>query len=605
MTTRRHAITAVLGAVIATSALTPSLVFAAPRSTPSAALVSLAERYYDEQARMDPIFSATLVGDNRFDDQLPIGIAPAQRQQRFAMYHRLQAQLRAIDRRKLSGEDALSYELLARELDTHAAFEHFDDHLLPLPQLGAVPVLLANFASGQAEQPLKTVAQHEAYLKRIGRLPAWADQAIANMREGMRRHVVLPRPLVVASLAQVRSLATDKLADNPFHAAVGALPASISDAERQRLTSAYDDTIGRQIAPAMKRLADFVEKDYLPASRDTAGWGALPNGAAWYRQWVRDQTTSELSPEQIHAMGLKEVARIHGELARVAPQLGYDGDPKQLLAWVRTSVKFHPFHSEAEILDAYRAINEKVKANLPRLFGRSPKAALDIRPEPELTRASASDHYSLPAEDGSRPGVFWAVINNPAEYDSTTMTALFLHEGQPGHHFQMALQQEMTGLPAFRKRAWINAFGEGWALYAETLGREIGLYDDPAAYVGELRLEMFRAARLVVDTGLHAKGWSRDQAIAYLMDNAGFSQTQAANQIDRYMAWPGQALGYKLGSLKIQELRERARSKLGDAFNIAAFHDAVIGEGSLPLSLLDAHIDRWIASQSKGARTNR
>jgi uncharacterized protein (DUF885 family) len=600
MTHRRRFIAAILVGV-----LSQSIALAAPRAKPSAALASLAERYYDAQAEMDPIFSATLMGDNRFDDRLPITIAPAQRQQRFAMYHRLQAQLRAIDRRRLDASDALTYELLARELDTHAAFERFDDHLLPLPQLGAVPVMLANFASGQAEQPLKTVAQHEAYLKRIARLPAWTDQAIANMREGMRRGVVHQRPVVAGALTQVRALGSENLADNPFHAAVANLPASLTDAERQRLTAAYDETISRQVAPAMRRLADFVEKEYLPASRDSAGWGALPNGAAWYRQWVRDQTTSDLSPEQIHAVGLKEVARIHGELARVAPMLGYDGDPKQLLAWVRTSPKFHPFHAEAEILDRYRAINEKVKANLPRLFGRAPKAALEIRPEPELTRASASDHYSLPAEDGSRPGVYWAVINDPAEYDATTMTALFLHEGQPGHHFQMALQQEMTSLPTFRKRAWINAFGEGWALYAETLGREMGLYDDPAAYAGELRLEIFRAARLVVDTGIHAKGWSRGQAMAYLVDNAGFSETQAANQIDRYMAWPGQALGYKLGSLKIQELRERARGKLGDRFDIAAFHDAVLGEGSLPLSLLDAHIDRWIAAQAKGAQRQK
>jgi uncharacterized protein (DUF885 family) len=311
---------------------------------------------------------------------------------------------------------------------------------------------------------------------------------------------------------------------------------------------------------------------------------------------VRDQTTTELSPEEIHAIGLKEVARIHGELANVAPRLGYEGDPRQLLAWVRTNPKFLPFRSEAQILDAYRAINEKVKTNLPHLFGRKPKAALDIQPEPELSKASASDHYSLPADDGSRPGVFWAVINDPAAYDASTMTALFLHEGQPGHHFQMAMQQEMA-LPQFRKRAWINAFGEGWALYAETLGGEMGLYQDPAAYVGELRLEIARAARLVVDTGLHAKGWSRDQAVAYWMENVGASQTQARNQIDRYMAWPAQALGYKLGSLKIQELRERARRTLGDRFDIAAFHDAVLAEGALPLSLLDAHIDRWIASR--------
>ena len=263
---------------------------------------------------------------------------------------------------------------------------------------------------------------------------------------------------------------------------------------------------------------------------------------------------------------------------------------------MRTNPRFLPYRSEAEILDAYRGINERVKAQLPRLFGRVPEAPLDIRPEPELTRATASDHYSLPAEDGSRPGLFWAVINDPAAYDATAMTALFLHEGQPGHHFQMALQQELK-LPEFRKRMWINAFGEGWALYAETLGTEMGLYDDPAAWVGELRLEIARAARLVVDTGLHAKGWSRDQAIAYWVENVGSSQAQAVNQIERYMAWPGQALGYKLGSLKIQALRERARQALGDRFSVAAFHDAVLAEGVLPLSALESRIDRWIAGQ--------
>jgi uncharacterized protein (DUF885 family) len=573
---------------------------AAPQASPAAALAALAQRYYDAQARLDPVYSATLVGDNRFDDQLPITIAPAQLRQRFAMYQRMQRELAAIDRGRLKPEDALTHELLDRELAGRLAFQKFPDHLLPVQHMNAVPVLLATFGSGQAEQPLKTVAQYDAYLKRISRLPAWVDQAIVNMREGMRRGVVLPKAITTAALPQVQALGQGAVADSPFHAPVKNLPASFSAADKRRLTAAYGQAVGRQVMPAMRKLAAFMEKDYLPAGRDTAGWGALPDGAAWYAQWVRDQTTTDLAPDEIHATGLKEVARIQGELAVLAPRLGYEGDPRQLLAWVRTNDKFLPFRSEAQILDAYRAINDKVKAQLPRLFGRQPRAALDILPEPELTRATASDHYSLPAEDGSRPGVYWAVITDPARYDMTTMTALFLHEGQPGHHFQMAMQQEMA-LPQFRKRAWINAFGEGWALYAETLGREMGLYEDPAAYVGQLRLELFRAARLVVDTGLHAKGWTRDQAVAYLMDNVGFSEAQARNQIHRYMAWPGQALGYKLGSLKIQELRERARQKLGDRFSIAAFHDAVLGEGALPLSLLDTHIDRWIAARQAAA----
>jgi uncharacterized protein (DUF885 family) len=563
---------------------------------PSAALATLAERYYEAQARMDPVYSATLAGDNRFDDQLPINIAPAQRKKRFAMYHRMQRELARIDRAALSAPDALTHDLLARELRTRIGFEPFHDHLMPVYQLDPLPTVLANFGSGQAEQPLNTVAQYEAYLKRIAQLPAWTDQAIANMREGLRKKIVRPRPVVEASLPQIRALGNERVADNPFAAPIKNFPASFSTTDRQRLTQAYQLQVQGRIAPAMRKLAAFMEKDYLPASPAAPGWSALPNGTAWYRQWVRDQTTTELSPEEIHAMGLKEVARIQGELAKVAPKLGYDGDPRQLLAWVRTNEKFRPFRSEAQILAAYASIDSKVKAKLPELFTRMPKAPLDIQPEPELTRASASDHYAVPAEDGSRPGVFWAVINKPEDYDATVMAALFLHEGQPGHHFHLALQQKMN-LPAFRKRTWINAFGEGWALYAETLGNEIGLYDDPAAYVGELRLEIARAVRLVVDTGLHAKGWSREQAVAYWMDNVGSSDAQARNQIDRYIAWPAQALGYKLGSLKIQELRERARTQLGEKFKLAEFHDAVLAEGSLPLSQLDAHIDRWIASR--------
>jgi uncharacterized protein (DUF885 family) len=577
--------------------LAPAVAVArAPAADASAALSALAARYYEAKARLDPITHATELGDNRFDDQLPITIAPAHRRKRFAMVRQTRRELATIDRSRLGAADALTHDLLAHELQTQLAFEPFPDHLLPLHQMGPVPVRLAKFGDGQSEQPLSTVAQHVAYLKRIERLPAWTDQAIANLREGLRRGIVQPRAVTAAALTQLRPLGNAALDDNPFYAPIRKLPASFSDTDRARLTRAYRDAVQQRIAPAMRRLAHFVETRYLPGSRESAGWTSLPNGAAWYRQWVRDQTTSALSVEEIHALGLKEVARIQGELTKLAPQLGHDGDPRQLLAWVRAQPKFLPFRSEAQILDAYRALNDNIKRQLPQLFGRAPKAALDIRPVPELIRATASDHYALPAEDGTRPGIFWAVINEPAAYDATGMTALFLHEGQPGHHFQMALQQEMA-LPLFRKRAWINAYGEGWALYAESLGVEMGLYQDPAAYVGFLRLEMMRAVRLVVDTGLHARGWSRDEAVAYLMDNVGLTEPQARNQIHRYMAWPGQALGYKLGALKIQELRERAQQRLGSRFSLAAFHDAVLAEGPLPLSQLEAHIERWIAAQ--------
>lgn len=565
---------------------------------PAARLAALAQRYYDTQARLDPVYSATLLGDNRFDDRLPLTLAPAERARRFAAYRTMLRELAAVPRAALGEADALTRDLLEREIRTRLGFEPFFDHLMPLQQMDSIPVLLAVFSTGQAEQPLKTAAQIDAYRRRLAGLPAWTEQAIRNMREGMRRGIVVPRPVAAAALKLLAPTASERIAENPFLAPMRRLPDTIAPAERTRLEAAYRTTVIGHVAPAMRRFLAFVETEYLPACRETAGWSALPDGAAWYRQWVRDQTTTDLSPDEIRAMGEREVARIQGELAKVAPRLGYEGDPHGLLGWVRTQPKFLPFRRDDEVLAAYARINATVQSQLPRLFGRMPKAPLEIRPEPELTKAVASDHYAVPAEDGSRPGVFWAVIQDPKTYDASTMTALLLHEGQPGHHFQMGLQQEMP-LPAFRKRGWINAYGEGWALYAETLGAEMGLYDDPAAWVGELRLEIFRAARLVVDTGLHAKGWSRTRAIDYLRETVGMNEQQASSQVDRYLAWPAQALGYKLGALKIQELRERARARLGDRFSLAAFHDTVLGAGPMPLSQLDAQVERWIAAQEK------
>ena len=566
-------------------------------SKPSATLASLGDAFYLEQARFDPVNNATLLGDNRFDDQLNITISPAERNRHFtALRHQLK-QLHRIKREKLNDADALTYDLLDYSLRINIGFEQFPDHLLPVEQMDAMPIVLANFGTGQAEQPLRTIAQYEAYRKRLMLLPGWNDQAISNMREGIRRGIVQPRAIALVTVKPLKDL-TVAIDDNPFYAPIKNLPATFTAAEKEKLAHEYTQTVQQQVIPSMNKLADFFEKEYLPASRATDGWSAMPNGAAWYKQWVAYNTTTDLDPDQIHEMGLKEVSRIHGELAKLAPQLGYTGDPALMLAWMRTNPRFLPFKSEKEILDAYRAINEKVKIQLPRLFGRMPKADLDILPEPELTRATASDHYSLPSEDGSRPGIFWAVINDPAEYNSSTMASLFLHEGQPGHHFQLSLQQEMP-LPQFRKHALINSYAEGWALYAETLGHEIGLYDDPAMYAGNLRLEMMRAVRLVVDTGIHYKGWTHDRAIKYMMDNTGYSEAQSRNQIERYMVWPAQALSYKLGAMKIQELRERARQKLGNRFSLAAFHDAVLAEGPLPLSVLDNYIDHWIELQQQ------
>ncbi|MDR7335803.1 DUF885 domain-containing protein [Roseateles asaccharophilus] len=570
-------------------------------ATPTERLADLATRYYDARAGFEPL-GATENGDNRFDDQLAIDIAPAERAKRFAAWRGFLKELQALPAASLPPEQRLNRELLEQQLLDRLAFERFPDHLLPLHHMGATPLQLAFYGGGEAGQPLKTAAQLDAYLKRVARLPAWCDQAIANLREGMRRGVVQSGPVVDATLPLLRNLANDDADKSAFTAPVRAMPAGIAPDDAARLTVAYRQEWTERVAPALRRLVAFIEADYVKAvRRDAIGWGALPDGRAWYRQWVREATTTDMTPEQIHALGQQEVARIQREIAQLAPKLGFTGDPLKnggLLAWARSDARFRPFKTEAEILDHYRALNARVAPQMPKLFGRQPRMALDIRPEPELTRATASDHYTVGQADGSAPGIFWAVINDPAAYSVTTMTALFLHEGQPGHHFHLGLQLEMP-LPDFRRRTWINAYGEGWALYAETLGHELGLYADPVAYAGALRLEISRAARLVVDTGLHAKGWSRGRALQYWMDVTGASEQQAAAQIDRYLAWPGQALGYKIGSLKIQELRRRAEQKLGAKFSLAAFHDQVLGEGAMPLAVLEKRIDAWIAAQAR------
>jgi uncharacterized protein (DUF885 family) len=550
----------------------------------------LADEYYDAVARFDPV-GASENGDNRFADQLGMSIAPAQRAQQFARYGAYLKRLHGLHRDLLAPRDRTSYDILDYEL----RFAAFPEYLLPLDQMESLPVMMANFASGQSAQPLATVKDYGAYLSRLEQLGPWIDQAVANMRAGMAQGVVQPKAVVVTMLPQFKQLVAVKPEDSIYYTPAKNFPAAFTDADKTRLTAAYRAVIENKLNPALQRLAAFMENDYLPAARTSTGWSALPHGAEWYLARVASQTTTTLSPERIHEMGLAEVARIGAEYARIGPQMGYDGPPAGLPLWTAAQAKYKPFKTEQEVLAVYRKLDAQLRTKLPDLFSLRPKTPLDIRLEPELSREAASDHYTAPAVDGSRPGVFWVVVNDPTKYATTGMTTLFLHEGQPGHHFHIALMQEL-GLPNFRKFGGNNAFTEGWALYAETLGKEMGLYDKPEDYFGHLNDEMLRAARLVVDTGMHAKGWTREQAIAYFQQTLGYSELDARAQIERYMAWPGQALGYKIGSLKIQELRRRAQDALGPKFSLPKFHAIVLDEGTLPLALLEAKVDRWIAA---------
>lgn len=559
-------------------------------------LSKLAGEYYDKQAAYDPL-EATYNGDTRYDDKLPLTLSAAVRSKQVAMWQDIANKLARIKREQLSPTDAVTYDCLDYELKANLEMAKFDDHLLPINQMENVPVTLAHFASGQSAQPLKTVKQYEVFLSRLAQLPAWMNQATSNMREGVRRGIVLPKALVSSALPQFAQLLTDKVEDHAYFVPVKNFPSSFSEAEKQRLSKEYKQVLTTKVLPALRQFNQFLAQDYLAASRSSSGFSALPGGDVWYRALVRDQTTTSLDPETIHALGLKEVARIQSEFVALGPKLGYSGDPVGLPAWIDTQNQYRPYKTEAEVLDGYRQIEKMVNAKLPELFNKMPKAALDIRAEPEISRQTASDHYTQPAIDGSRPGVFWAVINNPADYSTVGMKTLYLHEGQPGHHFHLATSQELD-IPKFRKFGGNNAYTEGWALYAETLGKEMGLFEnDPSAYLGHLTDELLRATRLVVDTGLHAKGWTREQAIKYQQTTLGYSEAVSRQATERYMAWPGQALGYKIGSLKIVELRQKASSILGKRFDLRQFHDVILSDGTLPLALLEAKVNKWIDSQ--------
>ncbi|MBV7539122.1 DUF885 domain-containing protein [Duganella sp. sic0402] len=557
-------------------------------------LLAIADDYYNAVARFEPI-GATENGDNRFDDQLGLSISPAKRAAQFKLYRSFAKRLQAISPHQLDQQGRINYDILKYELNGLIAMERFPEHLLPINQMDSVPVTLANYAGGEASQPIGTVKEYDAYLSRLAQMPAWIDQAISNMRLGVKKGITQPKAIMVSGLPQFQKLVSATPEASIYYTPISKLPASFSDTDKQRLTAAYRKTIHDKVMPAIARLATFLEKEYVPACRTTTGLGALPDGAAWYQARVANATTTSLKPDEIHAIGLKEVARIQSQFEVLGPKLGYSGPAAGLPVWVAAQPKFFPFKTEDEVQAVFHKLNDVLDTKLPAMFTLLPKAKLDLRLEPELSRATASDHYTAPAGDGSRPGVFWSVVNDPTKYGSTGMTTLFLHEGKPGHHFHIALMQELN-LPNFRKFGGNNAFTEGWALYSETLGKEMGLFEDPAQYFGHLNDELLRATRLVVDTGMHAKGWTREQSIKYMQDTLGYTD-YAKSETERYMAWPGQALGYKVGSLKIQELRARAEKALGDKFSLPAFHAVVLGDGTVPLALLEEKVDHWIASQ--------
>jgi uncharacterized protein (DUF885 family) len=583
-----------LAAAAGALAASPFALAAAP--TPPQRLARLGTTWFHERNTLFPVDATESHGDPRYEGLLAVDIAPAHRARQQRLHERTLAALRAIDPAGLDETERLSHALLRHESEDALALLAHPQHLMPVLPMDSLPVRLARWADGRHAQPLKTVANYRHFLARLQGLPAWIAQAIANMEQGLAQGVVLPRPLVERTLPQIESLLPADPAQSPYLAGVRAFPDTIGAQERERLAAAYRRTVDSALAPALRRLRDFLRDTYLPRARDTAGLNALPGGDAWYRALVRSYTTTAQTAQEIHQTGLKEVQRIRAEMEQVKARFGFEGPLNAFLQSLDTRAELMPFTTEEEVLAAYRALNEKVKAGLPALFERAPRAALEIRAVDAISRDTASDNYVPPAADGSRPGTYYTVILDPKRYRTTRMAALFLHEGQPGHHYQMGLQQELA-LPSFRRALWYTAHGEGWGLYAEGLGRELGVYDQPDAWLGRLLLELHRALRLVIDTGLHDQGWSRERAIAFLREHEGTSEAQARRAAERYMTWPGQALAYKIGELKLLELRERAKARLGARFDIRRFHSVVLDAGTLPLALLEARVDGWIARQ--------
>jgi uncharacterized protein (DUF885 family) len=475
---------------------------------------------------------------------------------------------------------------------------NFHSNYIPFNQFFALPLTLGEIGNGEGFQPFRNRKDHEDWILRAKAFGPWADSAIVYFRKGIDSNFVLPRSLVLKMIPQMEAMVTEDVEKNLFYGPVKKLGDNLKGdpdtLAAKKLVREYTELIRGTIIPSYRKLAEFLKNDYLPKARATSGISALPNGLAYYGWLVRDQTTTSKTPEAIYQTGLSEVARIRGIMDSVKNATGFQGDLHRFFDYINTDKKFRPFKTPQEVLAAFETIHQRIQPRLHELFDHVAKTGFEIRQTEAFRAASASAEYNQGSPDGKRPGIFYVPILDATQYNiASGMESLFLHEAIPGHHYQLSLQQEDTLLPRFRRFGGNNAYVEGWALYCESLGKELGLYTDPYQYIGGLGDEMHRAIRFVVDVAIHTKGMSREEAIRYMTDNEQISEEGATAEIERYMAIPGQALGYKIGALKIRELRNRCQSALGQQFNIAAFHDAILLDGAMPLDVLERKIDAW------------
>ncbi|CAM1357160.1 DUF885 domain-containing protein [Tenacibaculum ascidiaceicola] len=565
----------------------------------------LLKDYNEGKLRLNPV-SATFAGDNRFNDQFPNTLSDKYQAKSNEFFKNYKEKLNNFKDADLNESQQMSKAVLDWDCDMALAQASYkNDLLMPINQMWTINLTMGQLASGSSAQPFKTVEDYDNWLSRLDKYNTWLQSAKERMQQGMNEGYVLPKSLIKKVIPQFESLTIVKtspegitdFSEHLFYSPINTLPADFSDADKTRLTEAYSNMLNDKLIPSFKAMYEFLNSDYLAAGRESSGISDIPNGKAYYQHAIKNYTTTNMNADEIHELGLKEVARILAEMEKVKAQVGFEGSLKEFFDFVRNNKELMPYTEPQQIIDNFNAIHEKMKPQLEKLFGNKPKTPFVVKQTEKFREASASAEYNPGSLDGTRPGVFYTPIPDATKYNVFSDEALFLHEAIPGHHYQISLTQENEDLPDFRKTLWYSAYGEGWALYTENLGKELGLYTDPYQYFGMLGMEMHRAIRLVVDTGIHAKGWSREKAIQYSLDNEAEGEASIISEIERYMANPGQALSYKIGQLKIRELRAKAKKELGDKFDIKEFHNQVLETGCIPLALLENKIDKWIASQ--------
>jgi uncharacterized protein (DUF885 family) len=553
------------------------------------------ENYYQESLKLYPL-QATSQGDFRYNDFLPNDLSDEFRTREKEFYTFYKSQLNNFPDQTLNENDLLSKKVLLWECDLSLKRLTFNEQYTPINQMWTLQLTIGQYAAGLSAQPFKTVKDYNNWLKRIDDYLIWLETAEERMKQGIKNKIVLPKSLIKKVIPQLKTILNPDLNQNLFFSPARQFPESFSDKDKSILTEKYTEMVLNKIIPAYKKISDFMSDQYLDAGRSSSGISAFEDGLDYYNYSIKLYTTTELTANEIHNIGLKEVAKISSEMEKIKTKVGFNGDLKSFFNHVRELDELIPFNEPQEVIDNFNKIHQKMTPQVNKLFGLQPKTPFEVRRTESFREASASAEYNPGSLDGTRPGIFYVPIPNIKEYNYFSDEDLFLHEAIPGHHYQISLQQENTSLPSFRKSLWYSSYGEGWALYSESLGEELGLYDDPYQYFGMLSAEMHRAIRLVVDTGLHTKGWSREKAIQYSLDNEAESEAGITSEIERYMANPGQALSYKIGQLKIRELRSIAEQKLGDKFDIKLFHEKVLESGCIPLQLLEEKINKWVSS---------